>query len=103
MGRLGTPDPVVPDGAGSTPRLGQELFVPVRGRDGTAGGDVRVRAGAGGDETEVRVVDSNSKLRFLMIPRRPEGLDGWIVEVLAELVNRNSMIGVAAATGPGTD
>ncbi|HJM53695.1 MAG TPA: nitrile hydratase subunit alpha [Dehalococcoidia bacterium] len=38
-----------------------------------------------------------------MIPRRPEGLDGWIVEELAELVNRNSMIGVAAATGPGTD
>lgn len=55
------------------------------------------------EETEVRVVDSNSELRFLVIPRRPEGTDGWSVEQLADLVNRNSMIGVAGATEPGTD
>jgi nitrile hydratase len=54
-------------------------------------------------ETEVRVVDSNSELRFLVIPRRPEGTEGWSVEQLAELVNRNSMIGVAAATEPGAE
>ena len=56
-----------------------------------------------GEETEVRVVDSNSELRFLVIPRRPGGTDGWSEEQLATLVNRNSMIGVAAATEPGTD
>jgi nitrile hydratase len=55
-----------------------------------------------GDETEVRVVDSNSELRFLVIPRRPESTDGWSVQQLATLVNRNSMIGVAAATEPDT-
>ena len=55
-----------------------------------------------GEETEVRVVDSNSELRFLVIPRRPEGTDGWSEERLAALVNRNSMIGVAAATEPDT-
>ena len=53
------------------------------------------------DETEVRVVDSNSELRFLVIPRRPEQTEGWSVKQLAELVNRNSMIGVASATKPG--
>jgi nitrile hydratase len=55
------------------------------------------------DETEVRVVDSNSELRFLVIPRRPAGTEGWSVDQLAELVNRNSMIGVTAATEPGTE
>ena len=55
------------------------------------------------EETEVRVVDSNSELRFLVIPRRPDGTDNWSEEQLATLVNRNSMIGVAAATEPGTD
>jgi len=56
-----------------------------------------------GEETEVRVVDSNSELRFLVIPRRPEGTEGWSEEQLTTLVNRNSMIGVAAATEPGTE
>ncbi len=55
------------------------------------------------EDTEVRVVDSNSELRFLVIPRRPEGTEGWNVEDLATLVTRNSMIGVAAATEPGTE
>jgi nitrile hydratase len=56
-----------------------------------------------GEETEVRVVDSNSELRFLVIPRRPEGTEGWSEEQLTTLVNRNSMIGVAAATEPGAE
>jgi nitrile hydratase len=55
------------------------------------------------EKTEVRVVDSNSELRFLVMPRRPDGTDGWSEEQLATLVNRNSMIGVSAATEPGTD
>lgn len=52
------------------------------------------------EEVEVRVVDSNSELRFLVLPRRPDGTEGWSEEQLAELVTRNSMIGVSAALEP---
>ena len=44
-------------------------------------------------EVEVRVWDSTAELRYLVIPRRPSGTDGWTEEQLAELVTRNSMIG----------
>ena len=49
-------------------------------------------------DTEVRVWDSSSETRFLILPERPAGTDGWSVERLAELVTRDSMIGVARAT-----
>ena len=49
---------------------------------------------------EVRVVDSNSELRFLIIPRRPPGTEGWSEDKLASLVTRDSMIGVSAALSP---
>ncbi|MDA1257141.1 MAG: nitrile hydratase subunit alpha [Chloroflexi bacterium] len=52
-------------------------------------------------DVEVRVVDSNSELRFLVIPRRPEGTEGWSEAQLATLVTRDSMIGVAAPLTPG--
>jgi len=44
-------------------------------------------------ETEVRVWDSTSERRYIVIPQRPEGTDGWSQEALAALVTRNSMIG----------
>ena len=46
-------------------------------------------------EMEVRVHDSNADLRYLVLPMRPGGTDGWSEERLAKLVSRDSMIGVA--------
>jgi len=50
------------------------------------------------DDVEVRVVDSTADMRYLVIPRRPSGTDHMSEEELAELVTRDSMIGVALAT-----
>jgi nitrile hydratase alpha subunit len=47
------------------------------------------------DDVEVRVVDSTADVRYLVIPRRPEGTDGLSEDELAALVTRDSMIGVA--------
>jgi nitrile hydratase len=46
------------------------------------------------DETQVRVWDSTAEIRYLVIPQRPAGTDGWTEEQLADLVTRDSMIGV---------
>lgn len=54
------------------------------------------------ESVEVRVWDSSSELRYLVLPERPAGTDGWTEEQLAELVTRDSMIGVAKAKAPAT-
>ena len=54
------------------------------------------------ETTEVRVWDSTSEMRYLVLPQRPDGTEGWTAEELAELVSRNSMIGVEFARAPGT-
>ena len=46
--------------------------------------------------TEVRVWDSTAEMRYLVVPQRPKGTEGWSEERLASLVTRDSMIG----TGP---
>jgi nitrile hydratase len=51
-------------------------------------------------DREVRVWDSTSEIRYLVLPEQPAGTDGWTEERLAELVTRDAMIGVAAATVP---
>ena len=48
-----------------------------------------------GDEVEVRVVDSTADIRYLVVPRRPDGSEGMTEDELAALVTRDSMIGVA--------
>ncbi len=48
-------------------------------------------------ETQIRVWDSTAELRYLVIPRRPAGTQGWDEERLAGLVTRDSMIGVGQA------
>ncbi len=48
-----------------------------------------------GDNVEVRVHDSTADVRYLVLPQRPAGTDGWSEENLARLVTRDSMIGVA--------
>lgn len=49
------------------------------------------------EHTEIRVWDSTSEVRFLVLPERPAGTDGASEEELAALVTRNSMIGVEKA------
>ncbi|MFA5707469.1 thiocyanate hydrolase subunit gamma [Mycolicibacterium sp.] len=49
---------------------------------------------------EVRVEDSNQKHRFMVMPMRPDGTDGWSEEQLAEILTRDCLIGVALPT-PG--
>ncbi len=53
-------------------------------------------------DVEVRVLDSTADLRYLVLPRRPEGTEGMSEEQLAELVTRDSMIGVTEARAPET-
>ncbi|WP_159618640.1 nitrile hydratase subunit alpha [Arthrobacter zhaoguopingii] len=45
-------------------------------------------------DTEIRVWDSNSEIRYLVVPQRPPGTDGFTEEQLTGLVTRDSMIGV---------
>jgi nitrile hydratase len=53
-----------------------------------------------GDDVEIRVWDSTSEVRYLVLPERPLSTQGWSEEQLAALVTRNSMIGVARAKSP---
>ena len=45
------------------------------------------------DAVGVRVWDSTAELRYIVIPQRPDGTDGWSEAQLASIVTRNSMIG----------
>ena len=51
---------------------------------------------------EIRVWDSTAEIRYLVIPQRPGGTEGWTVEKLATLVTRDSMIGAGLALDPQT-
>ena len=53
-----------------------------------------------GDETEVRVWDSTAEIRYMVLPERPTGTEGLSEAQLAELVTRDSMIGVAKVAPP---
>ena len=46
------------------------------------------------ESTEVRVWDSNSDIRYMVLPKRPAGTEGMSEDALAEIVTRDSMIGV---------
>ena len=50
--------------------------------------------------TEIRTVDSTADLRYLVIPRRPDGTDDWTPDQLQRLVTRDSMIGVGVVKMP---
>lgn len=52
------------------------------------------------DDVEVRVVDSTADIRYLVIPERPPGTEGFSEDELAALVTRDSMIGVAQPAAP---
>ncbi len=51
-------------------------------------------------DVEIRVWDSTAELRYLVLPERPAGTEGWSEERLAALVTRDSMIGVARIAAP---
>ncbi|HEY6823429.1 MAG TPA: nitrile hydratase subunit alpha [Steroidobacteraceae bacterium] len=47
------------------------------------------------EETRIRVHDSTADMRYLVLPMRPAGTEGWSEERLAAIVTRDCMIGVA--------
>jgi nitrile hydratase subunit alpha len=51
-------------------------------------------------DKEIRVWDSTAEIRYLVVPQRPAGTDGWSEEQLATLVTRDSMIGTGLARSP---
>ncbi len=51
-------------------------------------------------ETEIRVWDSTAEIRYLVVPQRPKGTEGWSEEQLADLVTRDSMIGTGFPKSP---
>ncbi len=53
-----------------------------------------------GPEVEVRVRDSSSEVRYLVLPERPAGTESMSEEELAGLVTRDAMVGVRRVTAP---
>ncbi|MDX8459584.1 nitrile hydratase subunit alpha [Mesorhizobium humile] len=51
-------------------------------------------------QKKIRVWDSTAELRYLVVPMRPKGTEGWSEEQLAGLVSRDAMIGTAVAKEP---
>ncbi len=51
-------------------------------------------------DKKIRVWDSTAEMRYLVIPEKPSGVEGWSEEALAELVTRDSMIGTGLARSP---
>ncbi len=52
------------------------------------------------DDMTIRVHDSLADLRYLVIPRRPAGAEGWDADALAAIVTRDCMVGVANPVVP---
>ena len=52
------------------------------------------------DSVEIRVHDSSSEVRYMVLPQRPAGTDHATEEELAALVTRDAMVGVAEVAGP---
>ena len=52
------------------------------------------------DTTTIRVHDSTADMRYVVIPRRPDGTDAMTEDELAALVTRDSMIGTGIAKAP---
>jgi nitrile hydratase subunit alpha len=48
-------------------------------------------------DTQIRIWDSTAETRFLVLPMRPDGTDGWNEEQLARLITRDSMVGTGLA------
>jgi nitrile hydratase len=53
------------------------------------------------DSVQIRVHDSTADMRYMVLPMRPQGTEGWDEARLATLVTRDSMIGVAVPSAAG--
>jgi nitrile hydratase len=53
-----------------------------------------------GPEVEIRVWDTTADTRYMVLPERPPGTDGWSEERLAAIVTRDALIGVARLQEP---
>jgi nitrile hydratase len=53
------------------------------------------------EDVDIRVHDSTADMRYMVLPLRPRGTDGWDEERLAALVTRDSLIGVARLPDQG--
>jgi nitrile hydratase len=51
-------------------------------------------------DVKIKVWDSTAEIRYLVVPQRPRGTEGWSEEQLADLVTRDSMIGTGMAKAP---
>src|SRR5512145_2997518 len=51
-------------------------------------------------ETEIRVWDSTAETRYLVVPMRPDGTEGWSEAQLAKLITRDSMVGTGLPKKP---
>ena len=47
------------------------------------------------DDMEIRVVDSTADYRWMVLPMRPKGTEGWSAEKLASIITRDALVGVA--------
>lgn len=52
------------------------------------------------EKVQIRVHDSSADMRYMVLPMRPAGTEGWGEEKLAGLVNRDCLLGVAVPKGP---
>lgn len=52
------------------------------------------------DNREVRVHDSTADMRYMVLPKRPEGTDGMSEEQLVDIIGRDSMVGVTEVAPP---
>lgn len=52
------------------------------------------------EDVEIAVWDTNAELRYMVLPMRPPGTEGWSAEQLEQLVSRDSMIGVKLCETP---
>jgi len=101
--RLGHPVAVLQDLAGIKLRIGdRRRFQRIRRRrpvgiEGTQPRDFGVELPR---KTEIRVFDSTAETRYLVLPQRPSGTEGWSEEKLAMLVTRDCMIGTGLAKRP---
>jgi nitrile hydratase len=55
------------------------------------------------ESVEIRVWDTTAETRFMLLPLRPVGTEGWSEDQLAQIVTREAMIGVALVDSPAAD
>lgn len=53
------------------------------------------------DNVTVRVHDSNADMRYVVVPMRPQGTEGWSEDQLAEILTRDTLVGVTVPKAPG--